>query len=54
MTEPFIPADLEYSEDDTASHAVLLRCLAKQLGVGNDFYFPLLGVARHLEIANDD
>lgn len=32
-------------------HADALRFLAKQLGVGNDFYFPLMGAAKLIEEA---
>jgi hypothetical protein len=52
MTDPFIPADLEElrNKDDTQSLAKLLYSLARQLGVTNDFYFPLLSAAKHLEL----
>jgi len=45
MREPFLTADLEdddkMSPEEWTVKALLL--LAKQLGVGNDFYFPLIG-----------
>ena len=31
--------------DERCWHGDVLRLLAMQLGVGNDFYFPLLGAA---------
>lgn len=52
MDEPRLTAQLE---DDAAIgkqvewHAAALRCLAAQLGVTNDFYFPLLGAATLLD-----
>ncbi len=48
--EPFLPDDL-LTEEPTSPNwsSQALRALAKQLGVGNDFYFPLLDAARILE-----
>ena len=31
-------------------HASALRCIARQLGVGSDAYFPLMGAAHKLEM----
>ena len=52
IPEPRLSAKLE---DDAGIHkqvpwhAEALRCLAAQLGVSNDFYFPLLGAATLLD-----
>lgn len=51
---PFLPADLEDAatgkeEDAAAWYAKALRSLASQLGLGNDFFYPLLGAAQILE-----
>ncbi len=47
-----LSADLE-APGDTRSlpqwHADALRLLAQQLGVANDFYFPLFGAAQLLD-----
>jgi D-alanyl-D-alanine dipeptidase len=48
--EPFMSAELEDALRDEAVSALMwramaLRELASQLGVGNDFYYPLLGAA---------
>ena len=48
IPEPRLSADLEDdndARDDRCWHGDALRLLARQLGVGNDFYFPLLGAA---------
>jgi hypothetical protein len=57
MREPLLPDELvneQWSEgnpsDNPDWHARALRALASQLGVGNDFYFPLLGAASKLEM----
>lgn len=34
-------------------HAAVLLRLAKQLGVGNDYYYPLLGAAQKLDMYKD-
>lgn len=54
IPEPRLPATLEPSEDETPVksdeyYPAVLRALAKQLGVANDFYYPLLGAATLLE-----
>ena len=51
INEPRLPVELEDgAEPETAWSAKAMRELARQLTVSNDFYFPLLGVARHLEL----
>lgn len=48
MHEPRLSAELEDENcplSEAEWHATALRFLAKQLGVMNDFYFPLLGAA---------
>lgn len=56
MREPVITVDLE---EDIASggssrrwYGKALRSLASQLGVGNDFYYPLLGAAKLIDGKN--
>lgn len=53
IPEPFLTAELEnFAEDGTlASHewcAQALEELARQLGIANDYYFPLIGSAQKL------
>lgn len=51
IPEPMLTVDLEDAEEATTEWSVKMpQVLAAQLGVGNDFYFPLLGVAKHLEL----
>jgi hypothetical protein len=53
---PFLPENLivehplnpPWSED--AWEVAVLRSLAEQLGVANDFYYPLIGIANRIEI----
>lgn len=52
--EPFLTADLEDAatgkeEDAAVWYAKALRSLAAQLGLGNDFFYPLIGAAQILE-----
>ncbi len=52
IPEPRLTGELEDDDqplDDRCWHGDALRCLAKQLGVGNDFYFPLLSAAQLLD-----
>ena len=50
IPEPFLPADLEEAAgDEREIYAKCLRALAGQLGVGNDFFYPLIGSAGLLE-----
>jgi hypothetical protein len=52
MVEPRLTAQLEDAAGTGKQvewHAEALRCLASQLGVANDFYFPLLGAATLLD-----
>lgn len=56
MAEPVMPEEL-VAEDSGGGvsphwHARAMRSLADQLGVGNDFYFPLLTVIKALEAAD--
>ena len=47
---PFLTADLEDGATEESEWIVkVLRSLAAQLGVVNDFYFPLLSAAQHIE-----
>jgi hypothetical protein len=50
--EPVLPADLEDSGETSDWNAKVLRELARQLGFGNDFYYPLLGAAQQFERIN--
>ena len=51
IPEPMMGDDmLREAKDETEWGAKMLRELARQLTVRNDFYYPLLGVARHLEL----
>jgi hypothetical protein len=57
MTEPRLPAELAIADADLPVRAseyypAILRSLALQLGVRNDFYYPLLGAATLLEPNN--
>lgn len=57
MDEPVMPSEFEDASEATeyASkkwHGAVLRSLALQLGVGNDFYYPLLGAAQLLDGLN--
>lgn len=45
ILEPFLPSDLYDRTEYDGWHADALYCLAKQLGVGNDFYYPLISAA---------
>lgn len=54
IREPFFTADLEPTEDEQPVDVrvyfpAVLRSLAAQLGVGNDFYYPLIGAANLIE-----
>lgn len=50
MREPFITPDLEDMPGETPEFfAAVLRCLAKQLTYANDFYVPLVDLARRLD-----
>lgn len=52
MQEPRLPAELEHAkefENSEEYYPKALRALAAQLGVGNDFYFPLIGAAGMIE-----
>ena len=57
MEEPRMPADLErlYPAEMPVTariyYPAMLRNLAAQLGIGNDFYYPLLGAANLLDDA---
>ena len=54
--EPFLPPDLmtdDDSSDKSDWHERALLSLATQLGVGNDFYYPLLGAASKLKMYHD-
>ena len=51
IPEPMLPTELEDSYDIGAEQdwtARALRELARQLGVGNDYYYPLIGAAQLL------
>lgn len=50
VPEPFLPAYLEDMADgtDTDWNAKALEELAAQLGVMNDYYYPLIGSAQEL------
>ncbi len=51
IVEPRLSISLEDSEDFSSDWTTAaLRELARQLGTANDFYFPLLGAARHIEL----
>ena len=61
MQEPRMPDDLERlaqpSEQPVKAeiyYPAILRNLAVQLGVGNDFYFPLHGAAALIETADHE
>ena len=45
---PAIPLEMKIGEP-RYFHADILRLLAVQLGIGNDFYYPLLEAAKFLE-----
>lgn len=48
---PRLPLELELDESpEPVWSPKALRELARQLGRGNDFYFPLLGAARLIEM----
>lgn len=48
VPEPFLPEHFIETEDDPDWHAKVLEELAAQLGVGNDYYFPLIGSVQEL------
>jgi hypothetical protein len=57
IAEPRLTAEFENPDDKTPErewHAKVLRLLAQQLGVMNDFYFPLLGAAQLLECGSTE
>jgi hypothetical protein len=52
IPEPCLTVDLEDSAERTGEHewyAAALIELSRQLGVGNDYYFPLRGAAEILK-----
>ena len=52
IPEPRMPSDLEDPNGVVPKnewHAKALRVLAMQLGVPNDFFYPLLGAAQLLD-----
>ena len=57
IAEPFLTADLEPTEDQQpvaveVYFPAVLRSLAAQLTVSNDFYYPLIGAANLIEDRN--
>lgn len=50
VPEPFLPAFLEDIADSTDAdwNAKALEELASQLGVMNDYYYPLIGAAQEI------
>lgn len=53
MLEPRLSAELEDSTDiSEATYGKILRELAGQLGVFNDYYMPLMDVAHSLDGKN--
>lgn len=53
MREPRLTAELEESTDTSeAAYGKILRELAGQLGVFNDYYMPLMDVAHALDGKN--
>lgn len=53
IPEPMLTTELEESEDvSPQGYAKVLRTLAGQLGVMNDYYLPLKTVAKMLDEAS--
>lgn len=53
MKEPRLTAELEADTDTSpAAYAKILRELAGQLGVFNDYYMPLMDIAHMLDGRN--
>ena len=53
IPEPMLTTDLEDSHDSSpAGYAKILRTLAGQLGPMNDYYMPLMDVAKSLDGKN--